>query len=288
MDSLNRDQAPFPAEIWQIIDAAAASAARDQLTARRFLDLEGPFGVGLTAIEVGNDDYCRQPGPDEAGAVMGRAIPLPMLRKSFRLSIRRVAAYVQNGQPLDLNPVQNAAEAVADREEELIYSGQPTFGLAGLLTMDGRQQVDASDWTAPDRALQDVLAAATRLDDSGYRGPYALALSPVLYNNLFRLYPGSDVMALEHLRRLCTAGIYKAAIPGGVLVDTRVGVLILGQDLQAGYSSQDGVHYHLYVSESIVLRIDEPKAICVIASQAARREAGSRRGGTRPAAPSSE
>jgi uncharacterized linocin/CFP29 family protein len=267
MDSLNRDQAPFPAEIWQMVDAAAASAARDQLTARRFLDLEGPFGVGLTAIEVGNDDYCRQPGPDEAGAVMGRAIPLPMLRKSFRLSIRRVAAYVQNGQPLDLSPAQDAAEAVANREEEMIYSGQPSFGLAGMLTAEGRQQVGATDWTAPDHALQDVLAAATRLDDSGYRGPYALALSPALYNNLFRLYPGSDVMALEHLRRLCTAGIYKAAIPGGVLVDTRVGVLILGQDMQAGYSNQDGVHYHLYVSESIVLRIDEPKAICVIAPQ---------------------
>ena len=223
MDSLNRGQAPFPAEVWKAIDEAAINAARDRLTGRRFLDLEGPFGVGLTTIEVGNDDYCRQPAPEEAGAVMGRAIPLPMLRKSFRLSIRRVAAHVQNGQPLDLSPAQQAAEAVADREEELIY-----------------------------------------------RGPYALALAPVLYNDLFRLYPGSDVLALEHLRRLCTAGIYKAAIEGGVLVDTRVGVLILGQDVNAGYSSQDGVHYHLYVSESIVLRIDEPKAICVIAAQAAR------------------
>ena len=267
MDSLNRDQAPFPGEIWRMIDDAAASAARDQLTARRYLDLEGPFGVGLTAIEVGNDDYCRQPGPDEAGAVMGRAIPLPMLRRSFQLSIRRVSAHVQNGQPLDLSPAQNAAEAVANREEELIYTGQPAFGLAGMMTMEDHQQVGIGDWTAPDRALHDVLAAATKLDDSGYRGPYALALSPVLYNNLFRLYPGSDVMALEHLRRLCTAGIYKAAIAGGVLVDTRVGVLILGQDLQAGYSSQDGVHYQLYLSESIVLRIDEPKAICVIAPQ---------------------
>ena len=196
---------------------------------------------------------------------MGRAIPLPMIRKSFRLSIRRVAAHVDNGQPLDLSPAQQAAEAVADREEELIYSGQPAFGLAGLLTIEGHQQVAGGDWSAPERALQDVLAAATRLDDSGYRGPYALALAPALYNSLFRLYPGSDVMGLEHLRRLCTAGIYKAAIEGGVLVDTRVGVLILGQDLNAGYSSQDGVHYHLYVSESIVLRIDEAKAICVIA-----------------------
>ncbi|HKS89372.1 MAG TPA: family 1 encapsulin nanocompartment shell protein [Stellaceae bacterium] len=273
MDSLNRAQAPFPAEIWERIDKAAADAARDRLTGRRFLDLEGPFGVGLTAIEVGNDDYCRQPSPEEAGAVMGRAISLPMLRKSFRLSIRRVAAFLENKQPLDLSPAQDAAEAVADREEELIYSGQPTFGLAGLLTMDGHQAIEAGDWSAAERALQDVLAAATRLDDSGYRGPYALALAPALYNNLFRLYPGSDVLALEHLRRLCTAGIYKAAIAGGVLVDTRVGVLILGQDLATGYSSQDGVHYHLYVSESIVLRIDEPGAICTIGAQAA----GSRR-----------
>lgn len=88
MDTLNRGPAPFPAEIWKAIDEAAANAARDRLTGRRFLDLEGPFGVGLTAIEVGNDDYCRQPGPDEAGAVMGRAIPLPMIRKSSASSRR--------------------------------------------------------------------------------------------------------------------------------------------------------------------------------------------------------
>jgi len=278
MDTLNRGHAPFPAHIWDAIDEAAAKAARDRLTGRRFLNLEGPFGVGLTVIEVGNDDYCRQPGPDEAGQILGRAIPLPMIRKSFRLSIRRVAAHLDNGQPLDLSPAQQAAEAVADREEELIYTGQPAFGLMGLLNTEGRQGAEGSDWSAPEGALQDVLSAATRLDGNGYRGPYALALAPALYNNLFRLYPGTDVIGLEHLRRLCTAGIYKAAIEGGVLVDTRVGALILGQDLSAGYSSQDGVHYHLYISESIVLRIDEPQAICVISARAGA-------AGSQPASP---
>ena len=267
MDTLNRGHAPFPSEIWNAIDQAAAQAARDRLTGRRYLDLEGPFGLGLTVIEVGNDDYCRQPAPDEAGQILGHAIQVPMIRKSFRLSIRRVAAHLDNGQPLDLSPVQQAAEAVADREEELIYTGQPSFGLFGLQNMEGRHEVAGSDWSAPDGALQDMLAAATRLDEGGYRGPYALALAPALYNNLFRLYPGTDTTGLEHLRRLCTAGIYKAAIEGGVLVDTRVGVLILGQDLHSGYSSQDGIHYHLYVSESIVLRIDDPKAICVIGAR---------------------
>lgn len=268
MDTLNRGQAPFPAHIWELIDKAAAGAARDRLTGRRFLDLEGPFGVGLTVIEIGNDDYCRQPGPDEAGQILGRAIQVPMIRKSFRLSIRRVAAHLDNGQPLDLSPAQDAAEAVADREEELIYTGQPAFGVHGLLNVEGRQQAEGGDWSSPDGVLRDVLAAATRLDEQRFHGPYALVLAPALYNGLFRLYPGTDVIGLEHLRRLATAGIYKAPIEGGVLVDTRVGALILGQDIGAGYSHQDGVHYHLYISESIVLRIDEPRAICVIPARA--------------------
>jgi uncharacterized linocin/CFP29 family protein len=268
MDYLNRSQAPFSADVWKEIDAAAVRAARDRLTGRRFLDIEGPFGIGLTTIEVGNDEYCREPVAGEAGAVLGRALSIPMLRKSFRLSIRRLAAHIENRQPLDLAPVEDAAEAVADREEEFIYRGSGEgFSLRGLQTIDGRHSLPGGDWAAVDRALGDVLAAVTKLDDAGFRGPYALVLSPALYNGLFRLYPGSDTMQLEHLRRLCTLGIFKAAIEGGILVDPTVGVLIIGQDLQAGYGGQDGVHYQLYLTESLVLRIDEPEAICTIAAE---------------------
>jgi len=267
MDYLHRDQAHLPASLWQSIDEAAIKAARDKLTGRRFLDLQGPFGPGLTSIEIGNDDFCREPAEGEAGAVMGRAISVPMLRKSFRLSIRRVAGHLENGQPLDLKPAEDAAEAVADREDDFIYRGQPDRQLAGLLTQTGRIHIDGGDWSGVERALADVLAAVTKLDEVGYRGPYALALAPALYNGLFRLYPGTDIMQLEHLRRLCTRGIYKAPIEGGVLVDPRLGALILGQDLRAGYISQDGVHYHLFLSESVALRIDEPPAICTISAR---------------------
>lgn len=266
MDYLNRGLAPFSAALWRAIDEAAVNAARDRLTGRRFLDLEGPFGAGLTAIEVGNDGYCRQPGPEEAGAVMGRTIPVPMLRKDFQISIRRVAAHLEQGLPLDLSPAQDAAEAVARREEELIYRGQQDFGLSGLLTVEGRQHIAGGNWSQIDRALNDTLAAVTKLDEAGFRGPYALVLAPPLYNTLFRLYPGSNVSQLEHLRRLCQAGIFKADIEGGIVVDPRVGALILGQDFRTGYVGQDGVHHRLYVSESIALRIDEPKAVCTIAA----------------------
>jgi uncharacterized linocin/CFP29 family protein len=142
----------------------------------------------------------------------------------------------------------------------------------------GRHELEGGDWSAIDRALEDTLAAVTRLDESGFRGPYAMALSPALYNGLFRLYPGTDTLQLEHLRRLCTRGIHKAPIEGGVLVDARVGVLIMGQDLRAGYIGQDGVHYELYLTESLVLRIDEPKAICTISAKSGGAAARQKRG----------
>jgi Uncharacterized protein, linocin/CFP29 homolog len=264
MDLLNRHQAPFGSDVWERIDAAAVKAARDRLTVRRVLDAEGPYGAGLTTIEVGNDDFCRQPGPNEAGAVMGRAISVPMLRKAFRLSVRRVAAFLDNGMPLDLAPVDDAAEAVATREEELFYYGQPDFHLEGLLTAEGRTRHQAGDWSDLDQVLNDVLASVTKLDEAGVTGSYALVLAPALYNGLFRRYPESDLLQLDHLRRLCSEGIYKAPITGGALISPLAGVLVVGQDLMAGYIGQDGVHYDLYLAESIVLRLDQPQAICSI------------------------
>ncbi len=264
MGYLNREAAPFDAALWDAIDSEAVKAARDRLTARRFLEVDGPYGVGLTAIEVGTDGYCRQPTPSEAGAVVGRAISVPMLRREFALSIRRVQGHLAMGQPLSLIPVSDAAEAVARREEEFIYYGQEEFGLSGLLTAQGRHELVHGNWMQVDQALGDVLNAVNELDASGFHGPYALALSPGLYNELFRRYEGTDMLQLEHLGRLCQLGVFKAEIDGGVVVDPRVGRIVVGQDLAAGYADQDGIHYRLHLTESVVLMVEEPEAICTI------------------------
>jgi uncharacterized linocin/CFP29 family protein len=264
MDHFNRDQAPFPSHVWDDIDAAAVAAAKTCLTGRRFLDLEGPHGLGLTAVESGVDGYCREPAPDEAGAVVSHAISVPMLRKSLQLSTRRLAAHLEHGTPMSLAEVEDAAEAVARREEEFVYYGQSDFGLQGLLNAKGHQQVKPGDWSNLDTALNDVLAAVTTLDEAGFHGPYALAVPPLQYNNLFRHYENTDMLQVEHLKSLCTNGVYKSAVDRPVLVDEHVGVLVLGQDLLVGYAGTDGTHYQLFVCESLALRLDEPRAVCVL------------------------
>lgn len=272
MDYLNRHGAPFEPELWDRIQEAAVEAARSLLTGRRFLQVDGPYGLGLTAIEIGNDDFCRETGPGEAAAVVSRAISLPMLRKIFRLSNRRIAAARELGHPLDLSPVQEAAEALAAREEEFVYYGQRDFGLQGLLTATGSPHLDLGDWRTVDQALQDVVEAVNRLDEGGFRGPYALVLSPRLYNSLYRRYENTVLLQVEHLRRLCSVGVFKAPIQGGAVVDPRVGRIVVGLDLHAGFERHDGIHHHLYLTESLVLRVEEPGAVCVLNGSLARTE----------------
>jgi uncharacterized linocin/CFP29 family protein len=257
-------------ELMNRIEEAAIAAGREILSGRRIIDVEGPYGIGLTTVEVGNDDRCREPGPEEASAVVSHALSVPMIYRRFAISKRRIAAFQETGQPLNLKVAEDAAQAVATREEDFIYNGQSDFRLGGLLTVEGRQNVKAGNWDNVDEVLGDVITAVNVLDGKGYRGPYGLALAPELYNSLFRRYAGSDLLQIEHLKRLCTRGIVKAAIEGCVLVARDVGSLVVGQDLQVSHLTSDAAHEQFAVSESLVLKIEAPDAICTIMNEAKR------------------
>ena len=53
---LNRGDAPFSEKVWAKIDEAAVGAAKSQLSARRVLHIEGPYGLGFKLL----------PGADQA------------------------------------------------------------------------------------------------------------------------------------------------------------------------------------------------------------------------------
>jgi uncharacterized linocin/CFP29 family protein len=261
-------------DLVQRLQDAAVAAARDTISGRRIIDVEGPYGTGLTTVEVGNDDISREPAPGEASAVVSRALSVPMIFRRFAISKRRIAAWQEMGQPLNLKAAEDAGQAVAEREEEFIYQGEADFHLGGLLTIAGRQTLKSANWSNIEGVMENVIMAVNMLDNKGYRGPYGLALAPELYNNLFRRYPGSDLLQIEHLKRLCTRGIVKAAIDGGVLVSREVGSIVIGQDLQIFHLNSDGAHEHFAASESIALKVEAPDAICTITGALVNRVAG--------------
>lgn len=72
----------------------------------------------------------------------------------------------------------------------------------------------------------------------------------------------TKLWAAAHL--LVNGTLAKAALDKPVVVDNHAGAVVLGQDLRVGYAGSDGIHYHLFVCESMVLRLDEPEAVCVV------------------------
>ncbi|MFW6051456.1 MAG: family 1 encapsulin nanocompartment shell protein [Myxococcota bacterium] len=253
-------------ELLHRIEEAAMEQAREVLTARRFLEFEGPLGAGVPSLQVG--DLIEESVDDEGTLIAARrALPIPTLHATFRLPTRELQGAQEHGFPLSTGPAEDAAERVALAEERLIYHGHADLGIGGLLNTSGAQRTALSDWSNPGAAIGDVIAAADKLDAAGVHAPFALVLAPTLYNQLFRKYEGSDVLALDHLRRLAAGGIYKSHVlrDTAALVSPDVGPLVCAQDLQVSFLDMAADTVRFLVSSSVVLRLDDAAAVCVLA-----------------------
>jgi uncharacterized linocin/CFP29 family protein len=256
----------LPESLLATLEARVIEKARSVMTARRFLDFEGPLGGGIESLQVGpvHDALL-----DEEGAMISarRAIPVPTLYSTFEVPLRELEGSISPGVPLDTTTGEDAAERVALAEERILYRGAPDLHIEGMLTHPGAQRVTLSEWSKAGGAIGDVIEAADRLDAAHVHGPFALVLAPALYNQLFRKYEGSDVLALDHIRRLADGGIYKSSVleSAGVLVSPEIGPIVCAQDLEVRFTQVLPSTLSFVISSALVLRIDDPKAACVLA-----------------------
>jgi uncharacterized linocin/CFP29 family protein len=263
---LNRSEATFDDAVWTRLDVIVNASARERLTGRKLLPLEGPHGLGLASI----------PGPEReldgggGGVALSAAVstPLVMVRTSFALAAREIAAFEDSGLPFDAGPAARAAASCAAQEDALVFGGSETLGFRGLMTAEGVRSIDLGSWSDVGAAVDDLSRAVTELDKVGLPGPHALVLAPARYNLLFRRYPDTGGTELDHMRALVTGGILKspAVGAGGVLVATIEGpnAIVLGQDLATSYVSPSGRDYTFAVSETVALRLGLPEAVCVL------------------------
>ncbi|MFO8008667.1 MAG: family 1 encapsulin nanocompartment shell protein [Candidatus Brocadiia bacterium] len=264
---LAREDAPFGDDVWEHIDKAAIETARGQLSARRMLHVEGPYGLGLKALG-GPDELVHE--EDEMAAAVSAAclVPLASIRKGFTIPMRDIAAHERGGVPFGAPQVAHTAIACARREDQILFNGSDALGVAGLLNMDGSASVELGEWAEPGAAMEDLIKAATALDDASFHGPYALGLSPERYNLLFRRYRQGNMVEIEHVRNLVTDGVVKvpALDSGGVMVASgrQFATIVLGQDLSVGFIGPADGNYEFDLSETVALRVAHPGCICVL------------------------
>jgi uncharacterized linocin/CFP29 family protein len=280
---LQRDQAPFGIAEWAAIDQTVVRTAQSMLVGRRFITLVGPFGAGIEALPNdilaggggGHVDLLGNDEGDTLGIENRWFLPLPLLYKDFWIHWRDLESSRLMGVPLDTGKAAAAAAATAQAEDRLIFDGEPSLGLRGLRTIEGRLQLPMSDWDTMGRAFVDVVEGVRALTQAGFTGPYALAVSPRLYADLNRIFDASGVLELEQVEKLARRGVFPTAVlpePGAVLVDSGAQNLDLAVsvDMSTAYVESSNLNHRLRVLESLVLRIRRPGAICTFEPVAAR------------------
>lgn len=269
MSWLDREGASFGQEVWDQIDAVARATAAEVVAARKILPVAGPLGVGVRAGV--SEDEAVGDEEDVAGEVhvhVPSTHALPLLHRPFQLGARSVEAFLTRGEPLDLREAAEAARVIARAEERLLFTGHARAGGAGLLRHPGALELPLHDWSDPRRAADDLLAALAQLDSVGRHGPYAAALSPARYWQLFRPYEGTSLTPHAQLSALFEGGMVKASglVEGAVVVTKSASGprVLVGQELAAAYDGREGVFHRISLVESVTLLEGVPGSVAVL------------------------
>jgi uncharacterized linocin/CFP29 family protein len=262
---LNRADAPFSDKTWEIIDQTVIAAAKSQLSGRKLLHTQGPYGIGMKTLPTGDKKIEGSGGAKMMAPCM---TPLTIVYSEFSLAVRDIAGFEQSCLPIDLSGAARAAMECARQEDNIIFNGSQTIGFKGLMNIDGNSPFKIKPWDSAGAAADDIINAVTMMDRFGFHGPYSLALSADLYNNLLRLYPQGVQTEIEHIRQIVTDGIIKTSAigSGGILISSgeQFANIVLGQDMMSSFIGPAAGEYQLMVSESIAINILEPKAVCVL------------------------
>jgi uncharacterized linocin/CFP29 family protein len=260
MNLLKREIAPITPEAWKEIDQEARRVLTVHLAARRIVDVDGPHGWGLAAVNTGVLDLFEAEPQEGVSAGLRKVQPLVELRAGFTLDRMELDSISRGSETPDLDPVARAAEKIALAEDDAVFNGYAAAGIQGVL--EASPHPEAPFGKSPEEHMNAVVQARQSLEDAGVGGPYTLALGPRPYAGLLQALEDGDAV-FRRVRDVVGGPIVQArALEGGVLVSTRGGdfSLTIGQDFSIGYVTADRDQVELYLASSFTFRAVSPDA----------------------------
>ncbi|MFZ5969327.1 MAG: family 1 encapsulin nanocompartment shell protein [Bacillota bacterium] len=273
MEYLLRNDSLFTNDMWNSIDELVVRVAKEQLIGRRFIPIFGPLGPGVDSINIDRLDVNMDTKVDFFGEedtpikVSGRKyVTLPMLYKDFSLSWRDIERSKQMNVPVELAPAAIAATACCQKEDRIIFHGNPELGYPGLTTVEGRQVLEKTNWSEGENPFKDIALGIEMLIQKGFYGPYVLIVSPDLYLQMQRLQAGTGILELDRVKELVGGKIYQTPALGknkAVLLNKGAENmdLVIGQDMVTAYLGPEQLNHNLRILETVLLRIKRPDAI---------------------------
>jgi uncharacterized linocin/CFP29 family protein len=265
MNHLLRDLAPVPSSAWEQIEDEATRTLRHFLTARRFVDVDGPHGWDKESVTRGRAEDVTD-APAGIQSRIRSVQPIVEYRAEFWLERAELDAIDRGALDADLDPVRDAARRLALAEDAAVFHGHSGALIEGIASATPHPRVPISDEYRDYPGS--VARAVAMLQTSGITGSYAVALGPRCYTGVVETTEMGGYPVLEHLR-LITGGPVQWApgVDGAVVMSTRGGdyQLTLGEDVSIGYLDHDATSVHLYLEESFTFTVLTPEAAVYLA-----------------------
>jgi uncharacterized linocin/CFP29 family protein len=258
---LRRSLAPLTDRAWEEVDARAKQVLKTQLSARRIVDIDGPHGWQLAAIDTGRLRLADRESSEGVPWGVRQVLPLLELRLPFILRQMELDAISRGCNDPDLETLEDAAKVAAQFEESVIFHGLPDAHIQGIMEAAQHDSV-----ALPEDPLQYPSAIAQAfelLHSAGIPQPYLLVLGRIPYFRLLQA-GGGDYPPHRLIENMIDVPIrLSPALTGGAVVSAAPGnfQLTIGQDWSIGYASHDRDEVELYITESFTFRVLDSAAI---------------------------
>ena len=266
MNPLLRDLAPISDAAWREIDDQATKTLKLTLAARKLVDFAGPKGWDFSAVGLGRVKALDTAPGEGVEARIRQVNPLVELRVPFELARDELEVIARGSKDADLQPVVDAARAIAIAENRAVFHGYPAGGIEGIA--EAAEKVTLTLTDDFERYPVVVGEALGVLRKAGVAGPYGVALGPRCYAGLTETVTSGGYRVFDHVSRLLDGPVVWAqGVDGAVVVSLRGGdfALTVGQDLSIGYLEHTRTSVRLYLQESLTFQVLEGEAAVPLA-----------------------
>lgn len=252
MDIFKRNLAPISDQAWQEIDLRAEDVISSQLTTRKTLKVNGPFGLSFTSVPTGRLDLLEN---KTSNVKLGMYNNKPLLetRISFELSKWELDNLLRGAKDIELGALEDAAKEIARFEDDVIYNGNKDAGITGLMEESGLEKTVKLE-------SQDILSAVSEalidLKNAFVEGPFNFIVSRKLYNALNKVH-GSRLLRMIVQEMIGGQVIVSEMIDGGLLLPLAHDDIefTIGQEYTIGYESHSDDLVKLFIMNSFTLRV---------------------------------
>lgn len=262
MDILRQSYAPISEHAWEEINEEAKAILKSVLSARKFVDVEGPKGIDTASVSLGK---LKLPANQDKKAVqygVHQVMPLVETRIPFELNIWELDNIERGSEDVDFDNLHEAAKQIALFEEKAIYDGFSQADITGLFKASEHKPLKIGN---AENIAEVLNQAIIMFSNEGIEGDFNLIAGQELYqiiNSQSKGYP-----LRKHIKEVIGGDIMLSKnIKGALLVAARGGDfrLTLGQDFSIGYDSHSGTTVKLYFTESFTFQVIDPAAVIVL------------------------